>query len=134
MPSPLPRAHFHVAFVICEAFPFFETLQDCAAAVIDGAFPVLGEALRAARPLLITPFRGEQYFWAAVVDGLGIAAQSLPAERIFHGSFFSAVRHVTHRERGRAAALVALAAMIQAETGTERALRMILQLAMGRKG
>ncbi|MFP5284428.1 MAG: glycosyltransferase, partial [Thermoanaerobaculia bacterium] len=76
-----------------------------AAVVHHGGASTTGAGLRAGRPTLICPFRGDQPYWGRRVHELGVGPEPIPISRIGVENLSNAIETaVTDRDMARRAA------------------------------
>jgi UDP:flavonoid glycosyltransferase YjiC (YdhE family) len=87
-------------------FPTRAAMESADVAVVEGGHSTGLEAARAGTPMIVVPYRAEQWLWADRVERLGTGRALRPPVR--PGALRRAVRSVLSQERYReAAALVA---------------------------
>ena len=91
-----------------------------AAVVHHGGAGTTAAGLVAARPTVICPFQGDQYFWGAAVHRAGAGPQSLPANKLTAASLASAIR-VAINDSALQARAAELSERIAREDGATRA-------------
>ena len=96
-----------------------------AATIHHGGAGTTAASLRAGKPMTISPFFGDQPFWARRMQELGVAPAALDRKTFSVGRLVSAIEAMdTNEMRDRAAAL---GAVIRNEDGCSRAVRFIEQ-------
>lgn len=93
-----------------------------AAVVHHGGAGTTHAALRAGRPSLVCPFFGDQPFWGARVQALGVGPAPLPQRKLTAARLASALRWLVG-EPGYARRAGELGQALRAEQGVEAAVR-----------
>jgi sterol 3beta-glucosyltransferase len=78
--------------LVVESAPHHWLFPRVAAVVHHGGAGTTAAGLVAARPTVICPFQGDQYFWGAAVRGAGAGSQPLAAKKLTPASLASAIR------------------------------------------
>jgi sterol 3beta-glucosyltransferase len=78
--------------MVVDAAPHQWLFPRVAAVVHHGGAGTTAAGLLAARPTVICPFQGDQYFWAAAVDRAGIGPAPLPAKKLNADRLSTAIR------------------------------------------
>lgn len=95
-----------------------------AAVVHHGGAGTLGAALRAGRPNVIVPFTGDQPFWGAQVERLGVGPAPVPHRHLSATALTHALHTALHDEAMQARA-AAIGEQLRAEDGVSEALTVI---------
>ena len=97
----------------------------CAMVIHHGGSGTTHSACRAGVPSLVMPFAADQFFWAARLQEIGVAAEPLSAKRLDTETLRRAIAVAEHVDtRGRAAAL---GRVMATEDGVAKAVRLIEQ-------
>ncbi len=91
-----------------------------AAVVHHGGAGTTAAGLIAARPTVVCPFQGDQYFWGAAVDRAGVGPRPVPVKRLRPDSLAAAIRAAVSNAEMHARA-AELSTRITHEDGTTRA-------------
>jgi sterol 3beta-glucosyltransferase len=91
-----------------------------AAVVHHGGAGTTAAGLAAARPTIICPFQGDQYFWGAAVQRAGAGPQPLPANKLTPEGLAAAIRRAIS-DSAMQARVAELSARITQEDGATRA-------------
>jgi UDP:flavonoid glycosyltransferase YjiC (YdhE family) len=99
-----------------------------AAVVHHGGAGTTAAGLRAGVPSIVTPFFGDQPFWARRVHELGVGPRPIPRQSLTAARLAEAIRLAVTDEtmRGRA---TDLGALIRAEDGVGRAVELLERVA-----
>jgi len=107
-----------------ESIPHTWLFQRVAAVVHHGGAGTTASGLRAGKPLIITPYTTDQFFWASRISALGVGPRSVPYHSLTADVLAAMIRQVvTDQEMRRKAA--AIGQCIQAEEGVGNALEVI---------
>jgi sterol 3beta-glucosyltransferase len=78
--------------LVIESAPHRWLFPRVAAVVHHGGAGTTAAGLLAARPAVVCPFQGDQYFWGAAVHRAGAGPQPLPAKKLAASPLASAIR------------------------------------------
>jgi UDP:flavonoid glycosyltransferase YjiC (YdhE family) len=117
--TALPETIFQI-----DAIPHSWLFRRMAAIVHHGGAGTTGAGLRSGIPSMIVPFGGDQYHWARVVVGLGVAPRVPPVNKLTAETLASGIRRAIDDQDLRARA-VELGETIRAEDGVSRAVEIV---------
>jgi sterol 3beta-glucosyltransferase len=103
-----------------ETAPHASLFPRVAAVVHHGGAGTTAAGLLAARPTVVCPFQGDQYFWGAAVHRAGAGPQPMPVKKLTPDRLASAIRAVRDDTDMQARAAV-LSERIAQENGAGRA-------------
>ena len=106
--------------MVVESAPHQWLFPRVAAVVHHGGAGTTAAGLAAARPTVICPFQGDQYFWGAAVHRAGAGPQPQPANKLTPANLSAAIRAAVNDHAMRARA-TELAKQITQEDGATRA-------------
>lgn len=94
------------------------------AVVHHGGAGTTAAAFRAGVPAIVVPFHGDQFYWAKLVEDLGVGPKNIPRTKLSAERLAAALDCAVHDE-AMAARAAALGARIRAENGIARAVAAI---------
>lgn len=106
--------------LVVDSVPHRWLFPRVAAVVHHGGAGTTAAGLIAARPTVVCPFQGDQYFWGSAVNRAGVGPRPLPVKRLRPDSLASAIRTAVSNTDMHARA-AELSARIAQEAGTARA-------------
>ena len=103
-----------------ETAPHASLFPRVTAVIHHGGAGTTAAGLLAARPTVVCPFQGDQYFWGAAVHRAGAGPQPMPVKKLTPDRLASAIRAVRDDTDMQARAAV-LSERIAQENGVGRA-------------
>lgn len=110
--------------LLLENVPHDWLFPQMAAIVHHGGAGTLGAGLRAGKPNVIVPFTGDQPFWGAQVQRLGVGPAPLPHAKLTVTALANALHDALH-DSAMQARVAALGEQLRAEDGVGAALKII---------
>jgi UDP:flavonoid glycosyltransferase YjiC (YdhE family) len=95
-----------------------------AAVVHHGGAGTTAASLKAGVPVIVTPFFGDQPFWAQQVHRLGVGPSHIPRRHLSVENLSKAIKQATSNEKMREKA-VSLGKHIRSEDGVKKAVNII---------
>jgi sterol 3beta-glucosyltransferase len=109
---------------VCTGVPHSWLLQQVDAVVHSGGAGTTGAGLAAGKPTVVCPYEADQFFWAKVVENLGVGPRAIPLRKLTRDTLAQALLVAVSdgKMRKRAAAI---GEGIRSENGVRRAIEVI---------